>query len=82
MKASHTGILPNFPQISMSNKIAQICPSNNNISLVSISKLYDDNYELRINKKVCTIYKENKIILTVLHYSNTGIYILNLHNPI
>ena len=57
MRGSHAVILPNLPQTSMSNKTAQICPSNKNISLVSFGKLCYDYCEEIINKKTCTIYK-------------------------
>lgn len=65
MKSTHTGILPNLPNITQSCKTAQICPSNNNISLISLGKLCDDGCEAKINKNVCKVYKEDKTILTV-----------------
>ena len=56
VEAMHTGILPNLLHTSKSNKTAQICPSNNNISLISFGKLCDDDCEARINKKACTVF--------------------------
>ena len=60
MRPSHTRILPNLPQISTSNKIALGCPSNNNISLVSLFKLFDEDCETRINKKLAQHYNKTK----------------------
>ena len=81
IRASHTGILPNLPSISSTNKTAQICPANNNISLISVGKLCDDNCEARFNKNKCTIYKEDQVILTALRCHRTGIHVINLNEP-
>jgi len=80
--ASYTGVLPNIPQISLQNKTAQLYPDNNNISLVSIGKSYDDGCKAILDKQECTIYKENKPIITAPRYFRTGIYIMKLHKPI
>ena len=60
MRTIHTGILPNLSQISTSSKAAQICPTNNNISLFSLGKLCDDYCETKINKKLAQCMKKTK----------------------
>ena len=50
MRASHKGKLPNLLLISNKNKTCQICPEKNNMSLVSLGKLYDNECEAKINK--------------------------------
>ena len=81
MKSTHTGILPNLPNITQSCKTAQICPSNNNISLISLGKLCDDGCEAKINKNICKVYKEDETILTALRCPNTGMYVLDILRP-
>ena len=84
MRSTYTRLIPNLADISKTRKTAQICPSNNNISLISIGKLCDDGYEVKINKKVCKVCKENKTILIALGYSNTGMHIMDINhlNPL
>ena len=60
MKASHAGVLPNLPQTSTFNKTAQMCPSNNNIVLVSLGKIWDDYCESRINKNLAQFTNKTK----------------------
>ena len=81
MKSTHTGLIPNLPSISKSYKTAQICPSNNSISLISLRKLCDDGCEARINKIVCKVHKGDKTILTAPRYSNTGMCVMDINHP-
>jgi len=81
MKSTHTGILPNLPNISTYNKTAQICPSNNNISLISLGKLCDDGCEAKINKNLCKVYKNKETILTAPRCPKTGMYVMNIQHP-
>ena len=59
-----------------------MCPDNNNILLVSIGKLCDDGCKAILDKQECTIYKENKPIITAPRCFRTGMYVMNLHKPI
>ena len=67
IKATHTRLILNLSDITKSCKTAQICPSNNNISLISLRKLCYNGYEAKINNKVCKLYKENKTILIAIY---------------
>ena len=78
MKSSHAGIIQNLPDTSTSNITAQVCPSNSNVSLISLGKLCDDVREARINKRVCKVYKENETMVTAPRYSHTSIRVMNL----
>ena len=81
MKSSHAGIIQNLPDVSKSKKTAQVCPSNNNISLISLGKLCDDGCEAIINKRVCKVCEEKKNMLTAPHCSHGGMHVMNLKNP-
>ena len=81
MKSTHTRLILNLPSISKSCKTAQIFPSNNNIFLISLRKLYNDGCEAKINKKVCKVYKENKTILIAPRCSNTSICVMDINHP-
>ena len=61
MKSTHTRLISNLPDISRSYKTVQIYPSNNNISLIALGKLYDNGYKAKINNKVYKVDKKIKL---------------------
>jgi hypothetical protein len=81
MKPIHTGILPNLPSISDTNKQCQICPEQQGPALISIGKLCDDGCLAIADDKKCIIYKD-KPIIKAIRYPTTRMYITDLTNPL
>ena len=57
MKVTHQGILLNLPLIIDYNKTVQICLESTNITLISLEKLYNEDYTALLIKRARTIYK-------------------------
>ena len=81
MKPTHTGILPNLPSISDTNKQCQICPEQQGPALISIGKLCDDGCLAIADDKKCIIYKD-KPIIKAIRCPTTGMYVADLTNPL
>jgi hypothetical protein len=76
------GQLPNLPQISNDCKTVQICPQNKNATLLSLGRLCDDNCTAIMNKHLTVVYKDWTPIIKAPRCPKTGMYLVNLNNPL
>ena len=77
-----SGELPNLPSISKKYKTAQICPDNKNATLISMGRLCDDDCMAIMDKHKAVVYKNNTPIIKAPRCLTTGIYLVNLDNPL
>ena len=84
MKASHQGLLPNLPLISNQHRTMQIYPDSSNTILISVGKLWDNDYTALLTIRLCTMYKNKpfKPVLKAKRYLTTAIYVTKLSNPL
>ena len=76
------GLLPNLPEISNKCKTVQICPENINATLISLGRLCDDDCTAIMNKHLTVVYKNSSPIIKAPRCPKTGMYLVNLHNPL
>ena len=60
MTPAKTGTLPNLPSISNQNKTCKMRSSNVGPDLISLGKLFDDNYLTVCDKGKCAVYEDDK----------------------
>ena len=84
MRASHECILPNLSLISRTSIIVQIYPGISNTTILSIRKVYDNNYTAIISKREYVIYKNKPFILVLKtkRCSTIGMYTTKLLDPL
>ena len=82
MVLSIAGELPNLPQITNEHKVAQICPDNKNATLISLGRLCDDNCTAILNKHIAVVYKDLQPIIKAPRCPKSGMYLVNMNNPL
>ena len=63
MFSIHLGIFPNLLKIASKNKLYQTCPTNESLVLLSLCKLYDNDYLTIYDKRKCLICKDKPVLI-------------------
>ena len=79
---STEGEILHLPKIKSEYKTAQVCPENKNATLVSLGRLCDDDCLAVTNKHKMVIFKDEQLIMRAARCSKTGMYLVNLSNPL
>ena len=81
MKYSYNRQLPNLLMLDSDSKKAQMFPNVHNVSLISLGKLCDDNYEAKLIKNQCTFHRGNNPITIIPRSFKTGMHAMDLTQP-